>query len=57
MIGLKIAYSGLVLALLLLIPGMLRGKSPPDWFKVVVLSVGGIGVVLLFVGMLMAIWQ
>jgi len=55
--GFKIAFSGLVLSFLLLLPAVLKGSDPPSWFKAIVLTTGFVGIFLVFVGTLCAIWQ
>ncbi len=55
--GIKIAFSGLVLATLLLLPGVMKGTEPPSWFKAVVLITGFAGLLMALAGALLAIWE
>lgn len=55
--GMKIAFSGLVLSVLLLLPAVLKDVNPPFWFKAIVVIVGCSGLIMVFAGLLVAIWE
>tara|TARA_R110000782_G_C14819221_1_gene413886 strand:- start:32905 stop:33081 length:177 start_codon:yes stop_codon:yes gene_type:complete len=52
----NLMQTGLMFALFLLIPGMLKESDPPDWFKIVVLTFGFGGLVAFFVSAIWVIW-
>lgn len=54
----KIVKTGLLLSAMLLIPGALKDAlDPPDWVKAAIIITGATGVVVAFVGTLLAIWM
>jgi hypothetical protein len=53
----KIIQTGLMLSVLLMIPGALKGVAdPPAWVKASILVPGVLGLVMAFVGLLALIW-
>lgn len=53
----KIIQTGMVLSVLLMIPGVMRNaEEPPDWLKVLIIAPGLIGLAMVFFGILTLIW-
>ena len=53
----KIIQTGLVLSVLLMVPGVMKGAAePPDWVKALILVPGSAGLAMVFVGTLALIW-
>lgn len=55
-IGTKIALTGLMFSIFLIVPGLLRDREPPYWAKLIILILGFGGAMMAFFGSIAAVW-
>ena len=53
----NIVHTALILALLLVLPGIMKEYDPPDWIKLAILIPGILGAAIAFFGGIVLVWM